>query len=120
LASEKDLEAYQRLAVERPATHIISYLQRIEKARHAFNPGEDTLFENHTNTLNDSKEEVQQSLQDLRIKQRSRLKVESKTETPIGFAYKRKQMAHEACVWLWDKNRPTSSWSSICELNFWN
>jgi len=36
LANEKDLEAYQRLAVEIPTTHIISHLQRIEEARHAF------------------------------------------------------------------------------------
>jgi len=67
LASEKDLEAYQRLAVERPTTHIISHLQRIEEARHTFNLGEGIIFENHANTLSDSNEEVQQSLQDLRI-----------------------------------------------------
>jgi hypothetical protein len=67
LASEKDLEAYQRLAVERPTTHIISHLQRIEEARQAFNLGEGIIFENHANTLSDSNEEVQQSLQDLRI-----------------------------------------------------
>jgi len=67
LASEKDLEAYQRLAVERPTTHIISHLQRIEEARHAFDLGEGIIFENHANTLSDSNEEVQQSLQDLRI-----------------------------------------------------
>ncbi|KAH8751831.1 hypothetical protein BGZ57DRAFT_934347 [Hyaloscypha finlandica] len=67
LASEKDLEAYERLAVERPTTHIISHLQRIEEARHAFDLGEGIIFENHANTLSDSNEEVQQSLQDLRI-----------------------------------------------------
>jgi hypothetical protein len=67
LASEKDLEAYQRLAVERPTTHVISHLQRIEEARRAFNLGEGIIFENHANTLSDSNEEVQQSLQDLRI-----------------------------------------------------
>ncbi|TVY90595.1 hypothetical protein LAWI1_G003827 [Lachnellula willkommii] len=67
LASEKDLEAYQRPAVERPTTHIISHLQRIEKARHEFDLGEGIIFENHANTLSDSNEEVQQSLQDLRI-----------------------------------------------------
>jgi hypothetical protein len=37
LASEKDLEAYQRLTVERPTTHIISHLQQIEAARREFN-----------------------------------------------------------------------------------
>ncbi|PMD60202.1 uncharacterized protein K444DRAFT_494177, partial [Hyaloscypha bicolor E] len=61
LASKKDLEAYQRLAVERPTTHIISHLQRIEEARHAFYLGEGIIFENHANTLSDSNEEVQQS-----------------------------------------------------------
>jgi signal recognition particle subunit SEC65 len=67
LASEKDLETYQRLAVERPTTNIISHLQRIEEARRAFNLGEGIIFENHANTLSDSNEEVQQSLQNLRI-----------------------------------------------------
>jgi hypothetical protein len=67
LASEKDLEAYQRLAVERPTTHIISHLQRIEEAHRAFNLGEGIIFENHANTLSDSNEEVQESLQDLHI-----------------------------------------------------
>jgi hypothetical protein len=67
LASEKDLEAYQRLAVEQPTTHIISHLQQIEEARHAFDLGEGIIFENHANTLSDSNEEVQQSLRDLRI-----------------------------------------------------
>ena len=67
LASEKDLEAYQRLAVERPTTHIISYLQQIEEARREFNLSGGIIFENHANTLSDSNEEVQQSLQDLRI-----------------------------------------------------
>ena len=59
LASEKDLETYQRLAVERPATSIISYLLGIEEARYAFNLGEGIIFENHTNTLSDSNDEVQ-------------------------------------------------------------
>ena len=67
LANEKDLEAYQRLAVEIPTTHIISHLQRIEEALHAFDLGEGIIFENHANTLSDSNEEVQQSLQDLRV-----------------------------------------------------
>ena len=67
LASEKDLETYQRLAIERPATNIISYLLGIEEARHAFNLGEGIIFENHANTLSDNNDEVQQSLQNLRI-----------------------------------------------------
>ncbi|RDL30224.1 Uncharacterized protein BP5553_10502 [Venustampulla echinocandica] len=67
LASEKDLEAYQRSAVERPTTHIISHLQQIEEARREFNLGGSIIFENHANTLSDSNEEVQQSLHNLRI-----------------------------------------------------
>jgi hypothetical protein len=67
LASEKDLETYQRLAVEQPTTHIISHLQQIEEARHEFNLSGGIIFENHANTLSDSNEEVQQSLQDRRI-----------------------------------------------------
>jgi len=67
LASEKDLEAYQRLSVERPTTNIISHLQQIEEARREFNLSGGIIFENHANTLSDSNEEVQKSLQDLRI-----------------------------------------------------
>jgi len=48
-------------------THIISHLQQIEEARYAFDLGEGIIFENYANTLSDSNEEVQQSLQDLCI-----------------------------------------------------
>ncbi len=51
LASEKDLETYQRLAIERPATNIISHLQQIEEARRGFNLDGGIIFENHANTL---------------------------------------------------------------------
>jgi hypothetical protein len=67
LASEKDLETYQRLAIERPTTNIISHLQGIREARLAFNLSDGIIFENHANTLSDNNEEVQQSLQNLRI-----------------------------------------------------
>merc|ERR1711977_406729 len=70
LASEKDLEAYQRSAVERPTTHIISHLQQVEEARGEFNLGGGIVFENHANTLSDNNEEVQQSLHNLRISSR--------------------------------------------------
>ncbi|CZT13612.1 uncharacterized protein RAG0_17113 [Rhynchosporium agropyri] len=70
LASEKDTEAYQRPAVERPTTHIISHLLQVEEACREFNLGQGIVFENHANTLSDSNEEVQQSLQDLRISSR--------------------------------------------------
>jgi hypothetical protein len=59
LASEKDLEAYQRLAVERPTTHIISHLQQIEEARRELNWSGGVIFENHANTLSESNGEVQ-------------------------------------------------------------
>jgi hypothetical protein len=67
LASEKDLEAYQRLAVERPTTNIILHLQGIKKARKALSLSDGIMFENHANTLADTNEEVQQSLQNLRL-----------------------------------------------------
>ena len=67
LASEKDLETYQYLAIEQPTTNIISHLQQIEEARRAFNLGEGIIFENYANTLSNSNEEVQQSLQNLYI-----------------------------------------------------
>jgi hypothetical protein len=67
LASEKDLEAYQRLAVERPTTNIISFLIGIEEARCALNLSHGIMFENHANTLVDRNDEVQQSLQNLQL-----------------------------------------------------
>jgi hypothetical protein len=41
------------------------------------------------------------------------------SETPIRFAYIRRQMAHGACVWSWNTNRPTSYRSSIYGLDFY-
>jgi hypothetical protein len=67
LASKKDLEVYQYLAVERPAIYIISYLQQIEEACYIFDLGKGIIFENYTNTFSNSNKEVQQSLQDLCI-----------------------------------------------------
>jgi hypothetical protein len=68
LASGKDLEGYQRSAVERPTTRTISCLQQIEEARREFNLGGGIIFENHGNTLNDSNEEARESVQNLHIK----------------------------------------------------
>jgi hypothetical protein len=67
LASEKDLETYQRLGIERPITYIISHLEQIEEARREFNLSGNIIFENHANTLSDYNENVQQSLQGLPI-----------------------------------------------------
>jgi hypothetical protein len=79
LASEKDLEAYQRVAVERPTTNIISQLQKIEDARRELNLSDGIMFENHSNTLADSTKEVQQSLQNLRLSKRQALARKQKT-----------------------------------------
>ncbi|KAI9738100.1 MAG: hypothetical protein M1818_005528 [Claussenomyces sp. TS43310] len=65
LASEKDLELYHRLAVEEPATEIISELQRIEEACFRLRLGDGIIFENHANTLSDIEPEVQERLRDL-------------------------------------------------------
>jgi hypothetical protein len=67
LASEKDLETYQRLAIERPTTNIVSHLLQIDEARRRFNLGGGIIFENHANTLSDNNDEVQDSLQNLHI-----------------------------------------------------
>jgi hypothetical protein len=53
--------------VERPTTHIISYLQQTEEARREFNLRGGIIFESYANTLSNSNEEVQQSPQDLCI-----------------------------------------------------
>ncbi|KAF8856866.1 hypothetical protein BDZ45DRAFT_789772, partial [Acephala macrosclerotiorum] len=58
LASEKDLKAYQRLAVERSTIHIISHLQQIEEARREFNLDGSIIFENYANTLNNSNKTI--------------------------------------------------------------
>ena len=67
LASEKDFELYQRLAVEKPTTDIIHQLVQVEGARRELNVRNGIMFENHANTLSDSNDEVQQSLQDFHI-----------------------------------------------------
>ena len=62
-ADERAERANKRAKLERrnrqeAATHIISHLQRIEEAPRAFNLGEGIIFENHTDILSDSSEEV--------------------------------------------------------------
>jgi len=118
----QNLETYQRLAIERPATNIISYLLGMEGARHTFNLGEGIIFENHANTLSDNNNEVQQSLQKLRILNKDQISnLNPNRDAPIRFVYTRRQMVYGACVWSWNTNRLTSCWSSIyrvdsCEL----
>jgi multidrug efflux pump subunit AcrA (membrane-fusion protein) len=119
LASEKDLEAYQRLAVERPTTHIISRLQQVEEARHEFNLGGGIIFENHANTLSDRNEEVQQSLQDLRISSKgqpsgSNPKPRNADQICV---YKEADGIRSLCMVV-EYNRLTSCRSSIYGLDF--
>jgi hypothetical protein len=73
LASEKDLEAYQCLAVERPTTNIILRLRGIKKARKALNLGDGIVFENYANTLADTNEDIQESLRNLQLSSRQQL-----------------------------------------------
>jgi hypothetical protein len=62
LASEKDLESYQRFAVEEKVVDVISRLLSYPEARQLFTLGNGIEFENHANTLSDNAEEVLQRL----------------------------------------------------------
>jgi hypothetical protein len=98
LASEKDLEGYERLAVEGPTTDIISQLQKIEKARSALRLGDGIMFENHANTLSDTNEEVRQSLQSLRLsntRQASNLKAKDSDQICV---YKETDGRRRVCM----------------------
>jgi hypothetical protein len=65
LASEADLQQYERPAVEQPMTSVISAL-RDRSADSIFNVGNGIIFESHPNTLSDMSEEVQQRQQQRR------------------------------------------------------
>jgi hypothetical protein len=65
LASEADLQQYERPAVEQPVTSVISAL-RDRSADSIFNVGNGIIFESHPNTLSDMSEEVQQRQQQRR------------------------------------------------------
>lgn len=62
IASEADLQSYERTALETMVTHVINQLCEIETAQVRFNLGQGIAFENHVNTLSDVAEEVQQHL----------------------------------------------------------
>ena len=62
LASEKDLETYQRIAVEDAATSILSTLSAMPKAQAELGLDEKIEFENHANSLSAVAEEVQERL----------------------------------------------------------
>ncbi|CAI7611164.1 unnamed protein product [Penicillium viridicatum] len=53
LSSERDLETYERLAVENHVRDIISELCKIPEARRRFRLGDGVWFESHTNSLED-------------------------------------------------------------------
>jgi hypothetical protein len=98
LASEKDLEGYQRLAAEKPATNIISQLQGIKKARKAFRLGDGIIFENHANTLADTNEEVQQSLQNLRLSRRQQASNSKAKDSDQICVYKEADGTRSVCM----------------------
>ena len=62
LSSEKDLETYERIAVEDMVTAVLNALSTIPKARAELGLGEKIKFENHTNSLSDQAEEVQERI----------------------------------------------------------
>jgi len=67
LASEKDLELYQWLAVEDAVTRIVSNLQESDAATKELGLKHGIIFENHANTLDELDYEVQDGLRALRI-----------------------------------------------------
>ena len=60
IGSEKDLESYERFTVENHVTDIVTELSKIPNARDSFGLSCGIVFENHSNTLNDTAEEVQE------------------------------------------------------------
>lgn len=58
LASEKDLESYERFAVEEKVKDVMEQLMKIPEARSLLNECDEFEFENHLNTLSDNAEEV--------------------------------------------------------------
>ncbi|KAI9731009.1 MAG: hypothetical protein M1834_005470 [Cirrosporium novae-zelandiae] len=56
LASEGDLQSYERFAVEGKVTDVVSNLINIPHANEKFSLGKGVVFENHANTLNDDVE----------------------------------------------------------------
>ncbi|KAE8355480.1 hypothetical protein BDV28DRAFT_155401 [Aspergillus coremiiformis] len=57
ISSEKDLETYERIAVEDHVHDIISELCKIPQARDEFRLGDGVWFENHANALDDDTDE---------------------------------------------------------------
>jgi hypothetical protein len=100
LASEKDLETYQRLGIKRPITYIISYLEQIKEACYKFNLSGNIIFENYTNTLSDYNKNVQQSLQGLPILSKGQaLSLNPKPRNANQICvYKETNSTHSLCI----------------------
>jgi hypothetical protein len=58
LASEKDLESYERFAVEEKVKDVVEQLMKMREAQTLLNHCNEIEFENHLNTLSDNAEEV--------------------------------------------------------------
>ena len=59
LRSEKDLESYERFAVEDHVHDIIAELCKIPDAKERFRLGNGVMFDNHANTLDDSDDDTE-------------------------------------------------------------
>ena len=60
--SERDLETYERIAVEDRATEILNKLAEMPEAQASLGPPEPVEYTNHENGLSDQDEEVQAHL----------------------------------------------------------
>ena len=100
LASEKDLESYERMAVEDIVTAIFRELSTMPQAQTELGLGERVEFQNHANPLSDTAEEVQERL-NLRTPQASPTassSSESETSSPIPSRFPRSR-PDQFCVY---------------------
>ncbi|MCJ1282377.1 hypothetical protein MMC26_001700 [Xylographa opegraphella] len=62
LASEQDLEHYERVAVEDMVSDVISQMTNGKDAQQGLQLGQGIIFDNHANSLSDTAEEVRERL----------------------------------------------------------
>jgi hypothetical protein len=86
------------LLKERPTTNIVLHLQGIKKARKALGLSDGIMFENHTNTLADTNEEVQQSLQNLRLSRRQQASNSKAKDSDQICVYKETNGRRSVCI----------------------
>jgi hypothetical protein len=86
------------LAVEGPTTDIIFQLQKIEEARSILRLGDSIMFEIYTNTLADTNEEVQQSLQNLRLSRRQQAPNSKAKDSDQICVYKETNSRYSICI----------------------